>query len=140
MSSLFTSSFTHRSVQIMDPSGGYLLEDNINTGESREISKNIAISGEYQMCFLNTGQVPVAVSFYVSFKNRDVKHLKREHDKNLPVVEVSDWTNLLSFFLPLLLQRRLAWTEVLLQDIIQEIDFAKRQEQQLKDAIGVFIL
>lgn len=40
------------------------------------------------MCFLNTGQVPVAVTFYINFKNRDVKHLKREHDKNLPVVEV----------------------------------------------------
>jgi hypothetical protein len=80
--------------QITDPSGGYLLEANINTGESREISKNIAISGEYQMCFMNTGQVPIAVSFYVSFKNRDVKHLKKEHDKNIPVVEVSSFSSL----------------------------------------------
>jgi hypothetical protein len=38
------------------------------------------------------------------------------------------------------IQRRLAWTEVLLQDIIKEIDFAKRQEEQLKDAIGLLLL
>jgi hypothetical protein len=46
------------------------------------------------MCFMNTGQVPIAVSFYVSFKNRDVKHLKKEHDKNIPVVEVSSFSSL----------------------------------------------
>lgn len=40
------------------------------------------------MCFMNTGTVPIEVTFYINFKNRDVKHVKREHDKNLPTVEV----------------------------------------------------
>lgn len=84
------------------------MDDNVNTGETREISKNIAVSGVYQMCFSNKGisfskiilfiiwkiifiiigNQEVAVNFYVSFKNRGVKHVKREHDKNIPVVEV----------------------------------------------------
>jgi hypothetical protein len=39
----------------MDPNDGFLLKDSIKTGEVREVSKNIAIRGVYEMCFQNKG-------------------------------------------------------------------------------------
>eukprot|EP00602_Paraphysomonas_sp_CaronLab_P002540 CAMPEP_0185018392 /NCGR_PEP_ID=MMETSP1103-20130426/1131_1 /TAXON_ID=36769 /ORGANISM="Paraphysomonas bandaiensis, Strain Caron Lab Isolate" /LENGTH=183 /DNA_ID=CAMNT_0027548189 /DNA_START=109 /DNA_END=660 /DNA_ORIENTATION=- len=104
-------------VSISDPEGGILLEDSVHSGEVREISKNIALRGVYQMCFANNGDQAMHVIFYVSFKNRGVERSKKI-DKNIPSVE-----------------RKLLSAELLLQDISHEIDFAKRQESALMDVI-----
>lgn len=37
--------------QISDPAGSFLLEDKVNLGEEREISKDIKLQGVHQMCF-----------------------------------------------------------------------------------------
>lgn len=38
-------------LQISDPSDNFLLEDKVQLGEVREISKDIKLQGVHQMCF-----------------------------------------------------------------------------------------
>ena len=73
------------------------------------MSKNIAIRGVYEMCFSNqrityplyqqnkiksiyyfSDKDASYVLFHIGFKNRGAEQSKREHDKTLPAVEVSD--------------------------------------------------
>mmetsp|Transcript_6116 Transcript_6116/g.9993 ORF Transcript_6116/g.9993 Transcript_6116/m.9993 type:complete len:188 (+) Transcript_6116:9-572(+) len=110
-------------IMISDPAGSYILEDKVHLGDVREISKDIKLQGVHQMCFKHNSHEPVSVVFTISFKSRaslskDLKSaLKDSTNKNIPSIE-----------------RQLASAQVLLEDISNEIDYAQKQEDALKEA------
>ena len=56
----------------MDPEDGFLLKDSIKSGEVREVSKNIALRGVYEMCFENKG-IPNSIYFIPLFHSANYK-------------------------------------------------------------------
>lgn len=104
---------------VEDPAGTQLVAEKIKLGgKPREEQLSISERGVYDLCFeLQDGETPVRVSFDIMFKDREVDEIKRLQRGNIPVLEY---------------QLKLA--EESMQEIIYEIDFAKRQEIILREA------
>lgn len=107
---------------IADPEGTTLWNEELKINNKKEYKTTlIEVRGVYELCFEVTGKSPIRVTFHVDFKNKATRQYadpsKKVAADELPQLEV---------------QLKLA--EDALNEISNEIDFARRQESLLREA------
>jgi hypothetical protein len=107
---------------IADPEGTTLWNEELKINNKKEYKTTlIEVRGVYELCFEVTGKAPIRVTFNVDFKNKATRQYadpsKKVAADELPQLEV---------------QLKLA--EDALNEISNEIDFARRQESLLREA------
>ena len=113
-----------------DPEDKTILSERILIGNRpKEFQQNIKSRGVYEMCFeLEGGNTPVRVFFHVDFKSRSAQAI--ENAKKAAAVGKND--------IPVL-ELQLKEAEDLVTEISKEIDFARRQENLLREAGGNYL-
>lgn len=120
--SIYIPSNIYYHIQVRNPNADIIIDERIIIGaRPTEYPRTIDVRGVYEMCFEHQdGDTTVRVDFHVDFKSKAAQaiELARKIDKNsLPSLE---------------LQLKLA--EDLLTDVTKELDFARRQENILREA------